>query len=56
MKTVTTTTSLRAALATEKRSGKCVAFVPTMGNLHEGHIELVRRAKKFAEVVVVSIL
>jgi len=55
MKTVTTTTSLRAALATEKRSGKCVAFVPTMGNLHEGHIELVRRAKKFAEVVVVSI-
>lgn len=55
MKTVTTTASLRTALAAEKRSGKRIAFVPTMGNLHEGHIELVRRAKKFAEVVVVSI-
>lgn len=55
MKTVTTTAVLRAAITAEKRSGKRVAFVPTMGNLHEGHIELVRRAKKVADVVVVSI-
>jgi pantoate--beta-alanine ligase len=55
MKTVTTTAALRSALTAEKRSGKRVAFVPTMGNLHEGHIDLVRRAKKTAEVVVVSI-
>lgn len=55
MKTVTTTAVLRAAITAEKRSGRRVAFVPTMGNLHEGHIELVRRAKKIADIVVVSI-
>lgn len=32
-----------------------VAFVPTMGNLHEGHLALVRRARAEAENVVVSI-
>ena len=32
-----------------------IALVPTMGNLHEGHLELVRIAKQFADVVVVSI-
>lgn len=36
------------------RAGK-IAFVPTMGNLHEGHIELVRRARDLADIVVVSI-
>jgi pantoate--beta-alanine ligase len=32
-----------------------VAFVPTMGNLHQGHLELVRTAKKHGNPVVVSI-
>lgn len=32
-----------------------VAFVPTMGNLHEGHIDLVRQARTHADCVVVSI-
>src|SRR5258706_14671618 len=43
--------SLRSACA---RAG-AVAFVPTMGNLHEGHLSLVRLARRQAEFVVVSI-
>jgi pantoate--beta-alanine ligase len=42
---------LRAHLAQERT----IAFVPTMGNLHEGHIELVRIARQRGECVVVSI-
>ncbi|WP_373090893.1 pantoate--beta-alanine ligase [Zhongshania sp.] len=55
MKTYSTAASLRAALNVGKRAGKTVAFVPTMGNLHEGHLRLVRRARQYADIVVVSI-
>lgn len=43
--------SLRAALQNAGR----VAFVPTMGNLHAGHIDLMRRARAHADTVVASI-
>jgi pantoate--beta-alanine ligase len=55
MKTYSTAASLRAALNMGRRAGKTVAFVPTMGNLHEGHLRLVRRARQSADIVVVSI-
>lgn len=55
MKTYSTSKQLRAALNEHRRKGKTVAFVPTMGNLHEGHLQLVRKAKQVADVVVVSI-
>jgi pantoate--beta-alanine ligase len=37
------------------RSGETVGFVPTMGALHEGHLTLIRRARKECQRVVVSI-
>lgn len=38
-----------------RRENKTVAFVPTMGSLHEGHLALVREARQAADVVMVSI-
>jgi pantoate--beta-alanine ligase len=38
-----------------RKLGKKIAFIPTMGALHEGHLSLVRQARKRAKVVVMSI-
>ena len=46
---------LRAALNEARRQGKTIAFVPTMGNLHAGHISLMRKAREEADIVVASI-
>ncbi len=47
--------SLREALAAERKVGKRIGFVPTMGNLHSAHIELVKIAQQNCDVVVTSI-
>ena len=47
--------SLRRALDQLRARGRTVALVPTMGALHEGHLTLVRRARKRCDRVVVSV-
>lgn len=46
---------LQEHLASFRRAGERIAFVPTMGNLHEGHLKLVEEARQRAERTVVSI-
>jgi len=51
MQVVSTISELRARLADER----AVAFVPTMGNLHEGHLNLMKLARQHGDCVVASI-
>ena len=55
MQTYADISALREQIQQYKRDGRKVAFVPTMGNLHEGHLTLVRKARELADVVIVSI-
>ena len=55
MRTISTIAELREALAEHRRAGRSVGLVPTMGYLHVGHMELVRRARGENDVVVASI-
>jgi pantoate--beta-alanine ligase len=47
--------ALREELKSWRRAGDTIAFVPTMGNLHAGHLALVKRAQALGSKVVVSI-
>lgn len=55
MKTIDTVAALRTTVAQWKAAGERVALVPTMGNLHVGHLRLVKKARAEADRVVVSI-
>lgn len=55
MQTISEISDLRQTIKTWHQQGLTVAFVPTMGNLHAGHISLVTEAHKHADKVVASI-
>jgi len=55
MQTIRSVKRMQSAVRKVALSGRTVALVPTMGALHDGHLSLVRRAKKAADVVVTTI-
>lgn len=55
METVHQIARLRARVGRWRSAGQSVGLVPTMGNLHEGHLDLVRLARKRCDRVVVSV-
>ena len=55
MEIITTIDGMRRAVRNEKRRGRTIGLVPTMGFLHEGHLSLVRIARTEADVTVVSL-
>lgn len=55
MQTLHTIESLRQALGDARRQGRRIALVPTMGNLHAGHLALVETARHHADLVVATI-
>ncbi len=46
---------LREVIASRRRAGASIALVPTMGYMHDGHLSLIREARRRADVVVVSL-
>lgn len=55
MTIIETACAMQQAALALRAQGKRIGFVPTMGNLHEGHFSLVRIARRHADVVVVSL-
>jgi pantoate--beta-alanine ligase len=55
MKLITSIKDMQQTVVNEKKSGKTVGLVPTMGFLHEGHLHLIREAKRENDFVVLSI-
>ena len=54
MRLITTIDDVRAALAAQRSTGR-IGLVPTMGNLHEGHMALVEAARRTSDITVVSV-
>jgi pantoate--beta-alanine ligase len=55
MNVIRSVAELRAELLEPRRAGRRIGLVPTMGAFHEGHLSLMRRARRDCDVVVVSL-
>ena len=55
MKIIKSVSDMSAEAARLREEGKRISFVPTMGNLHEGHLSLMRMANPLGDVLVISI-
>ena len=55
MQTVHTIAELRAFVKMHRMKGQTIGFVPTMGNLHDGHLSLITEAKCRSDIVICSI-
>lgn len=55
MKIFTRKSELKEFLSSQKKDEKSIGFVPTMGALHQGHLSLIKRAKKKHDLAVVSV-
>ena len=55
IKVLTTVAEVKSFVRAVKKAGKTIGLVPTMGALHDGHLTLMRHAKKNADVVIASV-
>lgn len=55
MRTIQKIDEIHAQIRTWRNTDKQIAFIPTMGNLHDGHLSLIKQAQQRADHVVVSI-
>lgn len=55
MKVINSVQQMQSFTESLRRQGKRISFVPTMGYFHEGHLDLMREARKIADCLVISI-
>ncbi len=55
MEIIRTVKEMKAFSSGSRKAGKTIAFVPTMGYFHEGHLSLMREARKRGDLLVISL-